>query len=197
MQESSTIKKWIKNRKSTFLNGLKEGGRIEDNIIEELLENATWAPTHGLAQCWEFKVFADGGVDAFFREQQEIYKESTPSEKFNEIKYQKYLEKSKKISHVIAVIARRDPKKRFPKQEDIVSVACAVQNIYLSVQGYGIGGYLSTGNICYNELTREFLGLNEDDECIGFFVLGIPDENFKRPERRRINAAEKTQWIRE
>lgn len=196
MSTSITIKNWIKNRKSTFVNGLLEGGRIDDSVIEEILENATWAPTHGLSQVWEFKVFADEGVDTFFREQQRIYKATTLPERFNDTKYQKYAEKSTRVSHIVAVIARRDPKKRFPKQEDIVSVACAVQNVYLSLQAYNIGGYLSTGDICYSNEMRVFLGLGEEDECLGFFVLGIPDKNFKRPERKRIPGTEKTEWIR-
>ena len=196
MSTSNAINNWIRGRKSTFVNGLQEGGRIDDSIIEKLLENATWAPSHGLGQVWEFKVFADEGVDAFFKEQQRIYKTTTMPEKFNDIKYQKYPEKSNKVSHVIAVIARRDPKKRFPKQEDIVSAACAVQNIYLSMQAYDVGGYLSTGDVCYTKEMRVFLGLEKEDECLGFFILGIPDKNFNRPERKRIPANEKTEWIR-
>lgn len=192
-----SIDQWIKNRQSTFVNGLKDGGRIDDEIIKHLLENATWAPTHGLSQVWEFKVFAGNGVNTFFKEQQKIYKEITRPDKFDDLKYRKYTEKSNKVSHVIAVIARRDPKRRFPKQEDIVSTACAVQNIYLSMRAYGVGGYLSTGNICYSENMRIFLGLESEDECLGFFVLGIPDKEYKRPERKRIPAKEKTSWIRE
>lgn len=196
MDTTITIRNWIRGRKSTFVNGLQIAGRIDDNVIEELLENAIWAPSHGLGQVWEFKVFADAGVDTFFREQQKIYKEITKPDKFSETKYRKYSEKSNKVSHVIAVIARRDPKKRFPKQEDIVSVACAIQNIYLSLKAYGIGGYLSTGNVCYTKNMRAFLGLGEEDECLGFFVLGLPDKNYPGSERKRISAAEKTVWVR-
>jgi len=195
-QNINTIKQWIKNRKSTFSGGLVTGGRIDDRIIEEILENAVWAPTHGLVQAWEFIVFADFGVNTFFKEQQRIYQETTSKEKFNDAKFQKFTEKSDRVSHVIAIIVRRDPKKRFPKQEDIVSVACALQNIYLSIQEYGIGGYLSTGDICYTQLMRNFLGLGADDECLGFFILGVPDKNYVRPERKRIPAKEKTEWIR-
>ena len=192
-----TIDEWIRLRKSTFVNGLKEGSKISDEVIEKLLDNAVWAPTHGLVQAWNFKVFTGKGLDTFYKVQQEIYKAVTPGSKFNQEKYDKIPGKSKRVSHVIAVIARRDPKKRFPKQEDIVSVACAVQNIYLSLQAYGVAGYLSTGDICYTEPMRQYLGLAEDDECIGFLTLGIADENYKRPERKRIPASEKTEWIRE
>ena len=195
--KEQTIDAWIKNRKSTFINGFREGSKIADSIIEKLLDNAIWAPSHGLVQAWNFKVFTGKALDRFYKFQQEVYKEITPGSEFNAEKYQKMSAKSNKVSHVIAVIARRDPKKRFPKQEDIVSVACAIQNIYLCLEAYGVAGYLSTGDICYTHSMRKYLDLKDEDECLGFFTLGIADENYKRPERKRIPAREKTEWIRE
>ena len=191
------ISNWIKDRKSTFVSGLKEGGQIDDSVIEQLLENASWAPSHGLVQAWHFKVFAGEGVKTFFAVQKEIYKEVTPPNKFMEFKYNDYDNKWKRVSHIVAIIAKRDPFKRFPQQEDLVSVACAVENIYLSLKAHGIGGYLSTGDTCYSQQMRDFLNLGKDDVPVGFFVLGIPDESFVRPPRTRIPASEKTEWIRE
>jgi len=191
------ISEWIKNRKSTFVNGLRKGGKIDDPVIENLLENASWAPSHGLVQAWHFKVFAGEGVKKFFKVQQEIYKKITPPDKFFDFKYEAYSEKWQRVSHVIAIVAQRDPHKRFPKQEDLVSVACAVENIYLSLEGLGIAGYLSTGDTCYSEPMREFLGLAAEDEPVGFFILGLPDESVVRPPRTRIAVSEKTEWIRE
>lgn len=194
---AESIENWIKSRKSTFVNGLKEGSQIDDAIIEKLLENASWAPSHGLVQAWNFKVFTGEGVKRFFNVQQQIYKEITPADKFVEFKYEAYSEKHKRVSHIIAIIAKRDPYKRFPAQEDLVSVACAVENIYLSLQAYGIAGYLSTGGICYSQPMRQFLNLDPEDAPIGFFILGEADDSFQRPPRMRIPVAQKTEWIRE
>ena len=191
------ISEWIKGRKSTFVNGLKEGGKIDDAIIEQLIENATWAPSHGLVQAWYFKVFTQEGVKTFFKKQQEIYKAITPPDKFKEFKYNDYNDKWKRVSHIIAIVAKRDPFKRFPKQEDLVSVACGVENIYLSLNAFGIGGYISTGDVCYSKQMREYLGLGDDDEPIGFFMLGIPDKSFPQPPRKRASLNEKTEWIKE
>ncbi|MGQ7869276.1 nitroreductase family protein [Sunxiuqinia sp. sy24] len=188
---------WIKNRQSTFVSGLKEGSTIDDSVIEKLLENACWAPSHGLVQAWHFKVFAGEAVKRFFSVQQEIYKQITPPEKFFDFKYKAYSEKWKRVSHIVTIVAKRDPFKRFPKQEDIVSVACAIENIYLSLDAFGIGGYLSTGDICYSNEMRDFLKLEDEDTLMGFFVLGEPNESFQRPPRTRIAAADKTEWIRE
>ena len=197
MEDPKQVASWIKNRKSTFVNGLKEGGKIDDSVVEQLLENASWAPSHGLVQAWQFKVFTGEAVKRFFAVQKEIYKEITPPDQFFDFKYAGYDDKHKRVSHVIAITAKRDPYKRFPKQEDIVSVACAVQNIYLSMQAHGIGGYISTGELCYSQAMRNFLNLEGEDEPIGFFILGIPDDAATRPPRTRVPVAEKTEWIRE
>ncbi len=186
---------WIRNRKSTFVNGLKEGGKIEDGVIEKLLENGTWAPSHGLAQVWQFKIFKDDGLKFFFKKQKQVYKEITSEKKFLDFKYNEYDNNHKRVSHVVAVIAKRDPYKRFPKQEDLVSVACAVQNIYLSLEAYGVAGYLSTGDVCYSQQMREFLKLDAEDECVGFFMLGIADETYERPPRTRTPVSEKIEWV--
>ena len=194
--KAENIESWIRNRKSTFVNGLKEGSKIDDAVIEKLLENASWAPSHGLVQAWHFKVFAEEAVERFFSVQQKIYKEITPAEKYMDFKYDAYAEKHKRVSHIVAVIAQRDPYKRFPKQEDMASVACAVENMYLSLEAYDVAGYLSTGEICYSQQMRDFLELGADDEPIGFFILGEADESFQRPPRMRIPAAQKTEWFR-
>lgn len=194
--KAQKISEWIKNRKSTFVSGLKEGGKINDDLIEHLLENASWAPTHGLVQPWFFRVYTGDAVKHFFSKQKEIYKLITPPAKFKEHKYKGYDEKWKHVSHIVAVIAKRDPYKRFPKQEDIVSVACGVQNIYLSLEAYGIAGYLSTGNVCYSPQMRKYLQLERDDEVLGFFMLGIPDPALESTPRVRIPVSEKTQWVR-
>jgi nitroreductase len=79
--------------------------------------------------------------------------------------------------------------------EEIAAVACAVQNIYLSLAAYGLGGYWSTGGITYDQAARPFLGLQGEDRLMGFFYLGyirVPSVNgTRRPVR------DKTIWVKE
>jgi hypothetical protein len=89
----------------------------------------------------------------------------------------------------------RDPRKKYPVIEEIVATACVIENIYICINAYGIAGYLSTGNICYTQQVKDFLGLGPDDLCLGFFQLGYAKAGMNRPERKRISAVDKTQWI--
>ncbi len=186
---------FIKERRSTWPKDFDTSKKIEDGIIKEILENAIWAPNHGLNQPWHFKVFHGSGVKKFFDKMKEMYKEITPPEEINEKKLVKYDEKANQVSHIVAVCMQRDPKKRYPEIEDIVATACVVENIYLQLKPCGISGYLSTGDICYTQQLKAFLGLADEDRCIGLFQLGIPVAGLNQPQRKRIPAEEKTEWI--
>ena len=35
--------------------------RVDDTIVQQILENATWAPTHKLTEPWRFIVYTDEG----------------------------------------------------------------------------------------------------------------------------------------
>lgn len=189
------IKESILARRSVYPKDFIEGAKIDDGIIKELLELATWAPTHKLTQPWKFVVYKGDGVKQFFEKQAEIYKEITLDENIAPKKLEKYALKAQQVSHVIAIIAEHNKEDKIPEIEETVATSCALQNIYLSLAHYGIAGYLSTGNICYSKQMSEFLQLEQGDKCLGFFQLGVPVEELKTYPRKRISAKDKTQWV--
>lgn len=171
-----------RSRRSVFPDQLDAGRKVDDAIIKEILTNATWAPNHGKAEPWHFTVFSGDGLQKFATYQSELYKELS-GENFKEITYNKLQQQPLKASHIIALGMKRTPNKNIPEVEDIEAVSCAVQNIYLSVTAYGLGGYWTTGGITYRDKAKEFFGLQEEDKLLGFFYIGhvaIPSTGAKR-----------------
>ncbi len=160
-----------RSRRSTFPDQFAPGKKVEDAIIREIIINATWAPNHGQQQPWRFTVFSGEGLQKLAQFQSELYKQ-TSGENFKEITYQKLQNNPLKASHIIAIGMKRTITKNIPEIEDIEAVACAVQNIYLSVTAYGLGGYWTTGGITYKEEAKSFFGLEEQDKLLGFFYIG-------------------------
>ncbi len=193
--EIQTLRQLIRERRSVYPKDFEPRKHISDETISTILENAVWAPNHGLNQPWFFRVFAGEGVASFFEKMKEIYLEITPAEQQNDKKLQKYSQKAEQVSHIVAVCMKRDPAKRYPEIEDIIATGCVVQNIYLQLKPFGIAGYLSTGDICYSNQIRKYLELGEEERCIGLFQLGIPGAGLRVPMRNRIPATEKTRWI--
>lgn len=181
-----------RNRRSVFPDQFDAGKKVDDSIIKEILINATWAPNHGREEPWHFTVFTGEGLKKLADFQSELYKQTTP-DNFKELTYNKLQQQPLKASHIIAIGMKKSASKNIPEVEDIAAVACAVQNIYLSVTAYGLGGYWTTGGITYRPQAKSFFGLGEQDRLLGFFYIGyisIPSTG-----ATRLSLEEKVNWI--
>lgn len=183
----------IRNRRSVFPKQFVAGKKIPDNIIEQVLINATYAPTHKHTEPWFFKVFTCDGLQALADFQSELYK-AEAGEKFKNEKYNKLKTQPLLASHIISIGMKRNADKGLPEIEEVEAVACAVQNIYLSVTAYGLGGYFTTGGITYFENAKPFFGLGKEDKLLGFFYIGyvaVPSPVIKR------QSLDKIVWVRD
>lgn len=171
MMNAALFNELARSRRSTFPDQFVAGKRVDDAIIKDIITNACWAPNHGKQEPWYFTVFSGNGLQKLATYQSELYKELA-GENFKEITYSKLQQNPLKASHVIALCMKRTANKNIPEMEDVAAVACAVQNIYLSVTAYGLGGYWTTGGITYKEKAKEFFGLSEEDKLLGFFYIG-------------------------
>ena len=142
MKLTEAINTVIRNRRSVFP-PMYTGEVIEDEIIEQILENARWAPNHKRSEPWFFKVFTGESLKALSAYSGDWYMTYTPKEKFSDKKYEKTKLKALQSSHVIAVIMERN-EPLLPEWEEIAAVACAVQNMWLTATAYGLGAYWST-----------------------------------------------------
>jgi nitroreductase len=194
MDAAQHFNELVRKRRSVFPAQFDAGKTVADDIIKQILINATWAPTHGQTEPWQFTVFSNRGLSSFAHFQSELYKK-TAGENFNEGKYIKLQQQPLLASHIISLGMKRNTTKKIPEIEEIAAVACAVQNIYLSVTAFGLGGYWTTGGITYVEEAKSFFGLNEADRLLGFFYIGqvaIPSTAANRKP-----FTEKVNWVTE
>lgn len=188
------LNKLIQSRRSVF-QAEYSGQAVDDAVVEQMLENANWAPTHKMTEPWRFVVFTGEGLKELARIQSEFYKSYTTADgTFKEERYRNLQEKPLLSSHIIAVVMKRDPSESVPAIEEAGAVFCAIQNMHLTAAAYGVGCYLSTGGITYFDDAAKQFGFSENDVLLGFLHIGIP----KTPPRegRRKPVGEKTQWVR-
>jgi nitroreductase len=191
--DASAVDELIRKRRSVFPQ-FYTGEKADDNIIRQMLVNASYAPTHKLTQPWRFVVFTGEGLKKFAEAQAEVYKAVTLRDgTFKEDKHQSLLTKPLLSSHIIAVCMKRDPKRAVPEIEEAGAVFCAIQNMYLTATAYGIGCYLSTGGITYFEEAKAMFDLDADDRLIGFVHVGVPKEMQGVAKRKPVE--EFTEWV--
>ena len=162
----------IASRRSVFPKDYK-AGKIDDQIIWQILENANWAPTHKMTAPWRFKVYSGKGLELLGKKQAEIYKKVSLEEgNFIRAKFDHLTKTPLRASHVIMIIMKRSKEVKIREVEEIAAVACAVQNMYLTTTVYGLGAYWNTGGITYMEHAKQAFNLSEKDRLMGFFYLG-------------------------
>jgi len=182
----------VMQRRSVFPAQFDTSKKVPDHIIRQIISNATWAPNHGQSEPWFFKIFAGEGLQVFADLQSGLYK-TEAGDLFNGDKYLKLQQQPLLASHIISIGMKRTTTKQIPEIEDIEAVACAVQNIYLSVAAYGLGGYWTTGGITYLEKAKYHFGLSAGDKLLGFFYIAhvaIPS-----PSAKRKPIEEKVEWV--
>ncbi len=162
---------------------------IPKEILQELLLNANHAPTHRLTEPWRFKVFTDMGKNNLGEFLAKKYKEITPD--INPSKMEKIRTNPSKAGAVLAIILHRDPQERVPEWEEIASVACAIENIWIALEQYNLGGYWSSPALC--KYLGEHVDLEENESCIGFFYMGYCEPSDRIIQKRPIEA--KIEWI--
>ncbi len=182
-----SVKQAIKQRRAIFPPSYIQK-EIPKTLLIELLDCANAAPTHKLTQPWRFVVFRENGLIKLAEQLAEQYKMHTPPEQFLQKKYENTREKVLQSGAVIAIVVSYSG--ALPQWEELAATACAVQNLWLAASATGIGGYWSSpATIKYLD---EFLSLNGNEECVGFFYMGFHDEPARAATRKPIE--EKIRW---
>ncbi len=183
-----TINETIRKRRSVYpLQYINKP--IPKEILTELLINANHAPTHRLTEPWRFKVFTGDGSKHLGEFLAKKYQETVSD--FNPTKFEKIQSNPTRAGAIVAIILHRDPQERVPEWEEVAAVACAVQNIWIALEQYDLGGYWSTPPWC--KYLGEHVSMKENETCIGFFYVGYCEDSDRRVEKKPIE--EKIEWF--
>ncbi len=190
----STINQLIRSDRKSIFPQFFTDAVIPAEVLNTRVENANWAPSHRQTEPWRFVIFRQAGKNQLADQFEARYRAAVPPEKQDQKKIDKTRKKMAQSDTVVAIVLHRDPETRVPEWEEIAATAMAVQNLWLSLDQHGLGGYWSSPGI----LTKEY-GLfpwtAENERCLGLFYLGYAD----CPElaRRRGSVEEKLTWILE
>ncbi|MCK8495126.1 nitroreductase [Spirosoma sp. RP8] len=188
-QSIDTINQIIRSRRSIFPPDYIDK-EVPRDVIETILENANYAPTHRLTQPWRFTIFRGDGLTKLADFMSDTYRSNATPESFSEAKYEGTRNKVLKSSCILAIVMEVHPDK-VPEWEEVAAVSCAVENMWLTATALGVGAYWSSpSNLAALEA---FLNLTPTQKCLGFFYMGYHQAKDKPAVRKPI--AEKLTWI--
>jgi nitroreductase len=158
--------------------------------ISELLEAAVRAPSHHLTQPWRFYVLAGAERDRLARTiaREAVSRDVDAAEAGADA--------AKKVARapvivVFTCLPSTDP--GVVEQEELASVAMAIENFLIAAHASGLGAMLRTGPAAYHPSIGDELGLAPDQRVVGFVYLGYPQGD--RALTPRAPASEHTHWL--
>lgn len=194
--EENRISKIIRTRRSVYADEfLKQN--IPDELLNEILINATYAPTHKMTEPWRFIILQDTYLEhlgSFLADYyKDFYSQKFSAEEATE-KYNLLKEYPLNSACVIGVVLVRNRKINLPEWEEIAAVSSAVQNIALSCTAHNIGSYWSTsaGAMDY---VKQF-DLAENEKSLGLIYVGYYPDNSKPSRKKRTPISNKVTYFK-
>jgi len=143
-----------------------------ENILS-VLEDARWAPTHGLRNPWRFIVAANKEYVKF----QDVLKEyGVPKWKeLSEEELEKQMKKFRTPGAVVFVVVKEDVRQK-ERLEDYAAASALIQNAMLLAWDQGIGTCWKTPPFIDNPKFREELGVKTGERIISMLQFGYYDD---------------------
>ncbi len=188
----SEITELIRNRRTIYPEQYTERV-VQRDMLETILTNGLWAPTHGKTQPWRFKVYTGEGRKGLSEQVLNLYKTLTPAEDFKEIKYQRIESRIERTSALVLLSMKRTPETKIPELEEIEAVSCAAQNIMLTAAAYGLGAFWSSPQFLYTQEANASFGMEKEDKILGLFYFGYPSGDWPKSHRKPLEFV--TEWI--
>ncbi|MCU9614434.1 nitroreductase [Caldibacillus lycopersici] len=186
------ISELIKARRSI---GAVEDTPVPDDVIQALLDAATWAPNHKKTEPWKFRVVTGVGREKLGEEMARITAANTKD--LSEEDAAKKIEKVRKgpLRAPVIIVMAVSPSGKVPEIEEIVASGCALQNLLLTATDKGLATIVRTGDIAHEPELKAYLQLEDNDKIVGFVYVGYPKKSFEI-NGSRIPSEEKTIWFK-
>ncbi|TRM11289.1 nitroreductase [Lentibacillus cibarius] len=160
----TALQQTIRNRRS-----VKKGYNdkpVTEETVKELLEDAIWAPTHGVRQPWRFIFIGPEQKETFADKVAATYPEDRQEDR------RQYFREPN--AFLIIVMDEPDSQKQW--DENFGATACMIQNFWLLAWERKLGVVWKTNRHIYDPTVKEILDVGEDEKIVGFLHLGYFDE---------------------
>lgn len=168
---------------------------VPKELIEKLIEAATWAPNHFRTEPWRFFVLTGDGRKRLGESLAKITEKSMddPTTEENQLKLEKARKNPFRAPAIIVVGIEPSDNPKVILKEEYAAVNAAIQNMLIAAHALGLGAIWRTGNLCYDKDLCSTFGLSEKGEVLGFIYVGYPD--MEPPLRKRKSVDEVTVWF--
>ncbi|CAH9055429.1 Putative NAD(P)H nitroreductase YdjA [Pseudoalteromonas holothuriae] len=149
--------------------------------LEVIKKAALKVPDHGGLTPWQFIVVHEQARDKLG----EIYHQAAVEEQQGERTISRAKSLPQRAPMIIIAISPYKEHPKVPRIEQIQSAACSVLAMQQAAFAQRLSGVWRTGYYAQSPKVKSLLGLNEQDEIIGYLYLGTPTVDCTKPVRHK------------
>ncbi len=138
--------------------------------LDTMLQAAVRAPDHGRLRPWRFVIIPEEQRTRFGAVLADSLHRREPSASPEAL--QRESGKAMRAPVIVVVAAHAARGHKIPVVEQLAATAAAAENIMLAAHALGFGAVWKTGAPAYDPSVRQALGLDGEDEIVGFLYLG-------------------------
>lgn len=155
---------------------------IETEVLEDLLQVASWAPNHKLKEPWRFIVYKDEGSKVLGNIMFDVASKAGKMKKSPE-DMRNYF--SSIPAHILVVMPE-DPQPLL-REEDYAANNALIQNFQLAAWERGIGVFWKSDGYLTLPSFREAVGVVPGEKIVAILHVGYPDMIPKAQERTKVS----------
>lgn len=150
---------------------------VPREMIDQIVEAATWAPNHRHTEPWRFVVLEKDGearkkvADAVYEWTWNYVKNPNPERR---ARSSADARDEVLLTPVLMLIYAIPGSNEEITEENFSATCCAAQNMQLMAHALGLAVGWSTGRLCKAKEVHEVLGVNPDWAVVGAFYIGFP-----------------------
>ena len=138
--------------------------------LQQMFASAVRSPDHGRLRPWHFVVIDEDRRAAFGTLMADSLRRRVPT--VSDAELQRERDKAFRSPVIVAVAAKVKRGHKIPEIEQIASASAAAQTIMLAAPALGYGAVWKTGAAAYDPTVKTALGLDAEDDIIGFLYIG-------------------------
>ena len=146
--------------------------------MHTIFEAALRAPDHAWLRPSRFIQIAGASREKLSKIFLKTAEELNPN--LSEIQIEKYTNAPYRAPMIIVLVSKKIDHPKVPYIEQVISTACAGQNILLCLNAMGYGGIWRTGTFAFNKTISKNLNLEDDAEVIGYIYVGTDSGTSKK-----------------
>lgn len=138
--------------------------------LERIISAGARAPDHGKLAPWRFVVLGNKTRQQLGEAMAQTLRVRSPGADAEQL--QRERNKVARAPCIVAIAARFTQPHKVPKDEQLLAVGAAVQNMFLAAHSLGYGAMWKTGPAAYSTAVNNLLGLHAEDQIVALLYLG-------------------------